>query len=199
MTDSKVERVYYTADTMLRYNPLWCIICGERSVGKSFEFKKRSINTPNTIWVYLRRTDVLRKDPRNWKTYISDLLQANVIDENAEYKVSAEGVWVDGVQKVIFSALSTDSTAHSMTFLPDDMQKVKTKKAIDDLKKPKKKKEEIENLSEEDKEKLIEKIEDAEVTFNTDEKIKKKIIFEEMLEPTGRYLKNEMEILKLKN
>ena len=32
-------REFYKADTMLRYNPLWAFILGERSVGKSFEFK----------------------------------------------------------------------------------------------------------------------------------------------------------------
>ena len=86
MMENKKEKVerpsreFYTANSMLRFNPLWALILGERSVGKSFEFKKRSINTPNTIWIYLRRTDILRKDPKNWKSYLSGLLKEEVID-----------------------------------------------------------------------------------------------------------------------
>lgn len=194
-------RVYYSADKMLRYNPLWALICGERSVGKSFEFKKRSINTPNTIWIYLRRTDTLRKDPKNWKTYTSDLLQKGVINPDAEYKISSEGVWVDGVQKVIFSALSTDSTAHSMTYLPDDMKKYKDKKEINDVKKSKLKGRKVDDdlnlITQERKYELTESIIEAEETFDENEniEIKKKIVFEEMLEPKGKYLPHEITLL----
>ena len=124
MEKMEQPRQFYDGGKMLRYNPLWCIVTGERSVGKSFYFKRRSINSENTITIYLRRTDELRKKPTNWKTYLSDLFKENVIDPDAEYKVSADGIWVDGIQKVMFSALSTDSTAHSTQYLPDDMNAV---------------------------------------------------------------------------
>lgn len=191
MNEMPIE--HYTADSMLRYNPLWAMILGERSVGKSFEFKKRSINTPNSIWIYLRRTDVLRKDPKNWKTYTSDLLQENAIDIDAEYKVNSEGIWVDGIQKVIFSALSTDSTAHSMNYLPDSMQETMQNK------KANKKKNKQLTVDEdgiiEDNDYVIDDIIKAEATFDTKKPIAKKIVFEEMLEPKGKYLKNEVEQL----
>ena len=178
-------RIYYDGNPMLRYNPLWAIILGERSVGKSFWFKQKSVNTPNSIWVYLRRTDVLRKDPKNWKSYLSDLLQAGAIDSDAEYKVNSEGLWVDGMQKVIFSALSTDSSAHSMTYLPDSMQET-----VNNKKANKKKKAEVE-----DSDDIIDDIIEAETTFDTVTPIKKYIVFEEMLEPKNRYIKNEVEQL----
>ena len=182
-------RMYYDGNPMLRYNPLWALILGERSIGKSFWFKKKSVITPNSIWVYLRRTDVLRKDPKNWKSYLSDLLQAEVIDPDREYKVSSEGLWVDGMQKVIFSALSTDSSAHSMTYLPDTMQ-VEVKGEGRKRKGKKKKETEIES-----NDKVIDDIIEAESTFETKKPIKKYIVFEEMIEPTNKYLKNEVEQL----
>ena len=178
-------RMYYDGNPMLRYNPLWAIILGERSVGKSFWFKQKSINTPNSIWVYLRRTDVLRRDPKNWKSYLSDLLQAGVIDVDAEYKVNSEGLWVNGMQKVIFSALSTDSSAHSMTYLPDSMQDT-----VQQKKGNRKKKVEIE-----DKDDVIDDIIEAESTFDTSKPIKKYIVFEEIIEPKNKYIKNEVEQL----
>ena len=182
-------RVYYDGNPMLRYNPLWAIILGERSVGKSFWFKRKSVTTPNSIWIYLRRTDVLRKDPKNWKSYLSDLINANAIDPDRDYKVSSEGLWVDGVQKVIFSALSTDSSAHSMTYLPDSLG---GEVVGDTIKRNKRKKKKDENEAEGE---IIEEIKSAEVTFETRKSIKKYIVFEEMIEPTGRYLKNEVEQL----
>lgn len=183
---SEQPRYYYDGTQMLRYNPLWAMILGERSIGKSFWFKQRSINTPNSIWIYLRRTDILRRDPKNWKSYTSDLFNANAIDIDREYKCNSEGVWVDGIQKVIFSALSTDSTAHSMTYLPDSMQEnVRQTKG-----KKKKKTEAIE-----DYDKVIDEIQEAEETFDTKKPIKKYIVFEEMLEPKNKYLKGEVEQL----
>ena len=178
---TEIPREYYSADTMLRYNPLWAFILGERSCGKSFEFKRRSITTPNTIYIYLRRTDVDRKDPKNWKSYLSDLLLAEKIDPDREYKCNSEGIWVDGLQKVIFSALSTDSSAHSMNYLPDDIAKVE----------PKGKKKEKEE-SEQDYDSIIDDIAKAEDSFDTKKELKKKIVFEEILEPKQRYLKNEV-------
>lgn len=185
---SEMPRYYYDGSSMLRYNPLWAMILGERSIGKSFWFKQRSINLPNSIWIYLRRTDVLRKDPKNWKSYTSDLLQANAIDIDREYKCNSEGIWVDGIQKVIFSALSTDSSAHSMTYLPDSMQtNIKNSKT--------KKKHITENLDVESSDRIIDDIIKAEDTFDTPVQIKKYIVFEEMLEPKNKYIKNEVEQL----
>lgn len=129
----EIPRVYYNPKPMCRYNPLWAMILGERSCGKSFAFKEASITTPNSIWVYLRRTDTDRKDPKNWKSYLSDLIQAGVIDLDDEYKASSEGIWVNGEQKVIFSALSTDSSAHSMTYLPDSLYNKKDNYEHDDI------------------------------------------------------------------
>ena len=173
-------RFYYDGNPMLRYNPLWAMILGERSIGKSFWFKKKSINTPNSIWIYLRRTDVLRRDPKNWKSYLSDLLQANAIDPDCEYKVNSEGLWVDGIQKVIFSALSTDSSAHSMTYLPDSMQETVRKSKANEV---------------EDSDKVIDEIIEAESGYDKPVKIKKYIVFEEMIEPKNKYIKNEVEQL----
>ena len=194
-----MPREFYTADRMLRYNPLWALILGERSVGKSFEFKRRSIVTPDSIWVYLRRTDVLRKDPKNWKSYLSDLLQKNKIDPDRDYKVNSEGIWVDGIQKVIFSALSTDSSAHSMNYLPDSMQdSIKVKKTSKNKAKKEKDEvdEEIAQLQHISDESI--RIDDAitSVKEETDAiDIKKKIVFEEILEPKNKYIKNEVEQL----
>ena len=212
----EMPREFYKADKMLRYNPLWAFILGERSVGKSFEFKRRSITTPDSLWIYLRRTDVLRKDPKNWKSYLSDLLVNGVIDPDREYKVSSEGIWVDGIQKVIFSALSTDSTAHSMNYMPDSVgqsiigdnvsrKKVKPRKVdedcntqytIDDIVPdehiitPSEKNHIIYESTKIDR--AIDKIEDE---YDKPTQIKKKIVFEEILEPKGKYLKNEVEQL----
>lgn len=202
--ENKIEqpREYYTANSMLRYNPLWAFILGERSVGKSFEFKKRSINTPNTIWIYLRRTDILRRDPKNWKSYLSDLLKEEVIDLDAEYKVNSEGLWVDGIQKVIFSALSTDSGAHSMNYLPDTMDKIKQNDKVNDSNPYRKKVKgrkidedaQQSKIMEEDQriEKAINEIKDE---YDKPVDIKKKIVYEEIIEPTGKYIKNEVEQL----
>lgn len=195
MEEVKEPREFYKADTMLRYNPLWAFILGERSVGKSFEFKRRSITTPDSLWIYLRRTDTLRKDPKNWKSYLSDLLKEQVIDLDAEYKVNSEGIWVDGIQKVIFSALSTDSSAHSMNYLPDSMQEQVNIEGITKAKKRKVDKKETEELNKE-----LNRIDDAVEEIGNETKksvvdIKKKIVFEEILEPKNRYLKNEVEQL----
>ena len=198
-------RMFYKADTLLRYNPLWALVLGERSVGKSFEFKRRSVVTPNSIWVYLRRTDVLRKDPKNWKSYVSDLLQKNVIDPDAEYKINSEGLWVNGIQKVIFSALSTDSSAHSMNYLPDSMQEnirvegEKKKKIVD----TDDKKEQKQAYKEGQTQLFIEESDEIDNILTNQERetkvspmdIKKKIIFEEIIEPKNKYLKNEVEQL----
>lgn len=149
-------RVYYDPKPMCRYNPLWAMILGERSCGKSFAFKEASINTPNSIWIYLRRTDVDRKDPKNWKSYLSDLMQAGKIDPDDEYKASSEGIWVNGEQKVIFSALSVDSSAHSMTYLPDSVYNKKAGKK--------------DNYERED---IVDDIIEGESTFDTKQPIKK--------------------------
>ena len=167
----EMPREYYSPNNMCRYNPLWAIILGERSVGKSFAFKEKSINTPNSIWVYLRRTDVERKDPKNWKSYLSELVIADKIDIDDDYKVNSEGVWVNGEQKVIFSALSTDSSAHSMSYLPDSLTETgKTKKASKKV--ARKVDEEVE--TEENKyDKVIDDIIKAEGTFDTRKPLKK--------------------------
>lgn len=147
-----IPRTFYDPKPMCRYNPLWAMILGERSCGKSFAFKEASINTPNSIWVYLRRTDTDRKDPKNWKSYLSDLIQANKIDIDDEYKATSEGIWVNGEQKVIFSALSTDSSAHSMTYLPDSVYSSKDNYEYDNI---------------------IDDIMEGETTFETKKPIKK--------------------------
>ena len=195
-------RMYYNAGGMLRYNPLWALILGERSTGKSFEFKRRSIVTDNSIWVYLRRTDILRRDPKNWKSYLSDLLQKEVIDIDAEYKVNSEGLWVDGIQKVIFSALSTDSGAHSMNYLPDSMGKTKKNSKVGGYKARKvdeKEEDEFKAIRTghtlHEKERLINAIDNVKSEYDKPVDIKKKIVFEEIIEPTGRYIKNEVEQL----
>lgn len=194
MTDEQ-PRKFYDGNPMLRYNPLWCIVTGERSVGKSFWFKRRSINSENTITIYLRRTDELRKKPTNWKTYLADLFKENAINPDDEYKVNSEGIWVNGIQKVMFSALSTDSTAHSTQYLPDDMQSLGEKQQEIEIGKviSKKKRKELED----DKDDLIGEIEEAEATFERTKPIdiKKEIIFEEILEPKGKYLKDEITLL----
>jgi len=164
-------REFYSPNAMCRYNPLWAIILGERSVGKSFAFKERSINTPNTIWVYLRRTDTDRKDPKNWKSYLSELVVADVIDVDDDYKVNSEGIWVNGVQKVIFSALSTDSSAHSMSYLPDSI--TETSKTTKVKKKGKKKTETEDSDDVAGYDKVIDDIMDAEATFDTRKPLKK--------------------------
>lgn len=200
---NEMPREYYKADNMLRYNPLWALVLGERSVGKSFEFKRRSIVTPDSLWVYLRRTDTLRKDPKNWKSYLSDLLQAQVIDLDAEYKVNSEGIWVDGIQKVIFSALSTDSSAHSMNYLPDSMQEQVNIEGVSKAKKRKVDEKETEELKHIQKDKILAEVSKISTVIYDVEKetkvpvkdIKKKIVFEEILEPKNRYIKNEVEQL----
>ncbi len=199
-------REFYSANTMLRYNPLWALILGERSVGKSFEFKRRSVTTPNTIWIYLRRTDILRRDPKNWKSYLSDLLKEQVINVDSEYKVNSEGLWVDGVQKVIFSALSTDSGAHSMNYLPDSIGITKK----DDKSKEFKGRKVDSNMTSEQQQALRaereehnleearrvdEAIEERKKEVGEKLDIKKKIVYEEIIEPTGKYIKNEVEQL----
>ena len=207
----EMPREYYKADTMLRYNPLWAFILGERSVGKSFEFKRRSIITPNSLWVYLRRTDTLRKDPKNWKSYLSDLLMAGVVDPDREYKVSSEGIWVDGIQKVIFSALSTDSTAHSMNYLPDSMgqQVIGDNTSKEEKKKRELNKFKVKHIDDEyeplkpstinhikdESNKIDNIVQDIQNEQKNNIQIKKKIVFEEILEPKGRYLTNEVEQL----
>lgn len=195
MEKMKQPRQFYDGGKMLRYNPLWCIVTGERSVGKSFYFKRRSINSENTITIYLRRTDELRKKPTNWKTYLSDLFKENVIDPDAEYKVSADGIWVNGIQKVMFSALSTDSTAHSTQYLPDDMNAVGKKQTELEIGKAisKKKRDELED----EKDYVVGAIENAEATFERVKPIdiKKEIVYEEILEPKGKYLKDEITLL----
>lgn len=191
-------RVYYKADTMLRYNPLWCMVLGERSVGKTYEFKRRSITTPDTLWVYLRRTDKLAKDPKNWKSYLSDLLMNEHIDIDAEYKVNSEGIWVDGIQKVIFSALSTDSGAHSMTYLPDVVTAKDKSEGKQHTRRSKKADEDedynVNHLEREGRriEKAYETSADASDSKHV---LKKKIVYEEIIEPSGRYIKNEVEQL----
>lgn len=164
-------REYYSPNSMCRYNPLWAIVLGERSVGKSFAFKERSINTPNTIWVYLRRTDVDRKDPKNWKSYLSELVAADVIDVDDDYKVNSEGIWVNGEQKIIFSALSTDSSAHSMSYLPDSL--TETSKTTKGKKKGKKKAETDSDDVDTDYDKIVDDIITAESTFDTRKPLKK--------------------------
>lgn len=202
----KPPREFYSANSMLRYNPLWAIVLGERSVGKSFEFKRRSIVTPNTIWIYLRRTDILRRDPKNWKSYISDLIKENVVDLDSEYKVNSEGLWVDGIQKVIFSALSTDSGAHSMNYLPDSIatskKKAKVNKVVKNSKLDELTKEQADNLKSEREEHTLEEARRIDEAIEENKKeigqkvdIKKKIVYEEIIEPTGKYIKNEVEQL----
>ena len=39
----EMPREYYKADTMLRYNPLWAFILGERSVD-NYTARKRQVN-----------------------------------------------------------------------------------------------------------------------------------------------------------
>lgn len=168
---TELKREFYNPNAMCRYNPLWAIILGERSVGKSFAFKERSINTPNHIWVYLRRTDTDRKDPKNWKSYLSELVVADVIDVDDDYKVNSEGIWVNGEQKVIFSALSTDSSAHSMSYLPDSLtDKPKQTKA---KKKGKKKADTEDDDVDMDYDKVVDDIIEAESTFDTRKPLKK--------------------------
>lgn len=137
----------------------------------------------------------MRKKPTNWKTYLSDLFKENVIDPDAEYKVSADGIWVNGIQKVMFSALSTDSTAHSTQYLPDDMNAVGKKQTELEIGKAisKKKRDELED----EKDYVIGAIENAEATFERVKPIdiKKEIVYEEILEPKGKYLKDEITLL----
>lgn len=199
--NSKVE--YYDPTTALRYNPLWLFVLSSRSVGKSFSFKKLAINTPNLITIWLRRTDTQRKDVKNWRSFISPLLNAGVIDEQSDYDLTMDGIRVDGVQKVIHSALSVDSGAHSMEFVPDVgyvQNKAKFKKQLD-----KKRKENAENLRGENnsatvgldervKEAILDSVDKAESQYDRKErpKIKKRIVYEEFLEPSGKYLKDEI-------
>lgn len=201
----KEQQIYYSASDMLRYNPLWAFVNGGRSIGKSFEFRQRSINTPDSLWIYLRRTDKQRLDAKNWKSYCTDLLMENKINTDAEYKITSEGIWVDGIQKVIFASLNVDSTAHSMNYLPDSKSMVKSKKRkkleselLDEMS------DSITNMNPDDsdniKQSMFKKSEAInnladELSEYSNKPLSKKIVFEEYIEPTNRYLKNEIFML----
>lgn len=190
-TREGTEVQYYDPTTALRYNPLWLFVLSTRSVGKSFSFKKLAINTDNLITIWLRRTDVQKKDVKNWKSFIAPLLINGVIDENSEYDVSMDGVRVDGIQKVIHSALSTDSGAHSMEYVPD-VGYVKNKKKVKNFQA--RKVDENVGLDEKTKESIINAMDKVEAQYDKKDrpKLKKRIVFEEFIEPGGRYLKNEI-------
>ena len=199
------KQVYYSATEMLRYNPLWAFVNGGRSIGKSFEFRQRSINTMNSLWVYLRRTDKQRLDPKNWKSYCSDLLLENKISQESDYKITSEGIWVDGIQKVIFASLNVDSTAHSMNYLPDTGSMVKDKKKRKiESEFVKSTMDSITDMNPEDaddiKNCMLKKGDDInnladELSEYNNKPLSKKIVFEEYIEPTNKYLKNEIFML----
>lgn len=185
------EVEFYDPTTALRYNPLWLFVLSTRSVGKSYSFKKLAINTDNLITIWLRRTAEQKKDVKNWKSFISPLLINGDIDENNDYDIAMDGIRVNGIQKVIHSALSTDSGAHSMEYVPDvgyiknrkETAKTKARKIDDE-----------EGLDEKTKKDIIDAIDKAESQYDSKDrpKLKKRIVFEEFIEPGGRYLRNEV-------
>jgi hypothetical protein len=212
--------MYYRRNRLCSYDALGNIILSERGTGKSFCFKEWAINDDNAITIWLRRTDVQRKKQLNWKNFLNDLLKEGAIElpsETVEYKVTSEGVYKNGIQKVIHSALSVDTNVQSMVYLPDLTGKTYVDGIERPNKKPTKKKMDIskpifpiENKENKDviseidlknavdvKEKIEDIISDIQYDNYTKEKNKqfqKRIVFEEIIEPNFQYLKDEVEL-----
>jgi len=149
------ESYYYDGREMLSHNALFNFILGNRSVGKSFWFKDWMLNhEPDNLIIWIRRSkEDIDQTKSNW---LIDLNNQNRLEPDREYVATKDGIYVDGILKIAFVALSTMAGRQSVVF---EMFKDKTSTPDD---KP--------------------------------YEAKKRIVFEEFIDPNGKYLKNEVEL-----
>lgn len=103
----------------MSYNPYLLASLGGRGVGKTFEWKKRSIKYgPQTVWVrrYDADVDELVGGKNTPDKFTSDLYQERVISTDDNINIDGRTLFVDEFPKIHFVALNTSSRKKSASY-----------------------------------------------------------------------------------
>ena len=113
VTSVNQKSIWYDKTPLLSRNGLFNFVLGARGTGKTFEFKKWAIKSDKqTVWVRRYQEDI---DELTGK-FLGDLYQENVIQPEDDIYIRNGVLYVGGIEKVFFIALSTSQRKKSQSF-----------------------------------------------------------------------------------
>lgn len=114
---SSNEDIWYNRSELLTHNGLFNFTIGGRGVGKTFNYKEWAINSNRqTVWVRRYAEDIKALIADNGNKFCSDLINAGKMDENIQYYVCDNILYINEEPKIYFVALSTARRLKSQSF-----------------------------------------------------------------------------------
>lgn len=111
------EDIWYSRQELLSHNGLFNFTIGGRGVGKTFNYKEWAINSKNqTVWVRRYAEDIKALVADNGSKFCSDLINAGKLDEETNFCVADNILYVEDEAKIFFVALSTARRLKSQSF-----------------------------------------------------------------------------------
>ena len=111
------DEIWYNRNELLSHNGLFNFTIGGRGVGKTFNYKEWAITSKQqTVWVRRYAEDIKALVADNGNKFCSDLFNAGKLDENIQYYVMDNILYVNDEPKVYFVALSTARRLKSQSF-----------------------------------------------------------------------------------
>lgn len=111
--DTNTKSIWYDKTPLLSRNGLFNFVLGARGTGKTFAFKKWAIKSEKqTVWVRRYQEDI---DDLQSK-FLGDLYQENVISPEEDIYIKNGVLYIGGIEKIFFVALSTSQRKKSQSY-----------------------------------------------------------------------------------
>lgn len=111
--DSMEINIWYDKTPLLSRNGLFNFVLGARGTGKTFEFKKWAIKSDKqTVWVRRYQEDIDKLQTK----FLGDLYQENIISPEDDIYIKNGTLYIGGIEKIFFIALSTSQRNKSQSF-----------------------------------------------------------------------------------
>lgn len=111
--DTNTQNIWYDKTPLLSRNGFFNFVLGARGTGKTFAFKKWAIKSDKqTVWVRRYQEDI---DELQTK-FLGDLYQENVIEPENDVYIKNGTLYIGGIEKIFFVALSTSQRKKSQSY-----------------------------------------------------------------------------------
>lgn len=109
--------IWYDKSKLLSYDSLFYFALGARGTGKTFAFKKWALTKPSqTVWMRRLQEDIDDLLDKKGVKFLSDMYQEGIISPDADIKVEDDILYIDGLPKIYFVALSTSQRKKSQSY-----------------------------------------------------------------------------------
>lgn len=112
-----VKNIWYDRGPICSYNGLFNFCLGARGTGKTFNFKCWALSSNNPfIWVRRLQEDLDDLLANDGYKFTKDLYQTGILEPEQSIKVEDRTLYIDGIPKIFFVALSTATRKKSQSY-----------------------------------------------------------------------------------